>query len=77
VGQKLRRGIHHRGAENAKFGNEFKFGVMAMAGRRVTLPESAGKLRTSNLELQTPNQAILSAPVETQLATGKCPRYFS
>src|SRR6516164_4285467 len=39
---------NHCSAEDAKFGNGFKFGVMAMAERCVTLPESAGKLRTSN-----------------------------
>jgi hypothetical protein len=54
TGSKPPKGIHHRGAEDAKFGNGFKFGVMAMAERRVTLPESAGKLRTSNPELKTP-----------------------
>ena len=67
TGSKPPKGIHHRGTEDAKFGNGFKFGVMAMAERCVTLPESAGKLRTSNLELQTPNQAILSTPQASRL----------
>jgi len=45
-------GIHHRGAEQRKVRNEFRFGVKAMVSA-VTLSAANGEGRTANLKLRT------------------------